>query len=58
MEKMFLIRLDFARSRDIGRVFQNPSQGVSPKMTILENLSLADNKGKKYPLSLGINKRG
>jgi putative ABC transport system ATP-binding protein len=48
---------EFARSRDIGRVFQNPSQGVSPKMTILENLSLADNKGKKYGLSLGINKK-
>ena len=26
-------------------------------MTILENLSLADNKGKKYGLSLGINKK-
>ena len=50
-------KAEFARSRDIGRVFQNPSQGVSPKMTILENLSLADNKGKKYGLSLGINKK-
>ena len=50
-------KAEFARSQDIGRVFQNPSQGVSPKMTILENLSLADNKGKKYGLSLGINKK-
>jgi len=50
-------KAEFSRSKDIGRVFQNPSQGVSPKMTILENLSLADNKGKKYGLSLGINKK-
>ena len=50
-------KAEFARAKDIGRVFQNPSQGVSPKMTILENLSLADNKGKKYGLSLGINKK-
>ena len=50
-------KAEFARSRSIGRVFQNPSQGVSPKMTILENLSLADNKGKKYGLSLALIKR-
>lgn len=48
---------EFYRCREIGRVYQNPSFGVAPKMTILENLSLADNKGKKYGLSLGINKK-
>ena len=48
---------EYLRAKEIGRVFQNPSVGVSPKMTILENLSLADNKGKKYGLSLGINKK-
>lgn len=48
---------EFYRSKEIGRVYQNPSYGVAPKMTILENLSLADNKGKKYGLSLGINKK-
>ncbi|MBE6050678.1 MAG: ATP-binding cassette domain-containing protein [Clostridium sp.] len=48
---------EYIRAKEIGRVFQNPSVGVSPKMTILENLSLADNKGKKYGLSLGINKK-
>ena len=48
---------EFYRCREIGRVYQNPSFGVDPKMTILENLSLADNKGKKYGLSLGINKK-
>lgn len=48
---------EFVRSKEIGRVFQNPSFGVSPKMTILENLSLADNKGKRYGLSFGVNKK-
>lgn len=48
---------EYKRSKFIGRVFQNPSLGVSPNMTILENLSLADNKGKRYGLTLGINKK-
>lgn len=48
---------EYLRAKDIGRVFQNPSVGVSPKMTILENLSLADNKGKRFGLTLGINKK-
>lgn len=47
---------EFKRSKFIGRVFQNPSLGVAPNMTILENLSLADNKGKRFGLSLGINR--
>ena len=48
---------EFKRAKQIGRVYQNPSLGVSPNMTILENLSLADNKGKRYGLSSGINKK-
>ena len=48
---------EFKRAKQIGRVYQNPSLGVSPNMTILENLSLADNKGKRYGLSFGINKK-
>ena len=47
---------EYVRNRRIGRVYQNPSLGTCPEMTILENLSLADNKGKKFGLSLGINK--
>ena len=38
---------EYKRSKIIGRVFQDPSLGVAPNMTILENLSLADNKGKR-----------
>lgn len=48
---------EYIRAKEIGRVYQNPSVGVSPNMTILENLALADNKGKIYGLSFGINKK-
>lgn len=47
---------EYVRNRRIGRVYQNPSLGTCPEMTILENLSLADNKVKKFGLSFGINK--
>lgn len=45
------------KSRFISRVFQDPTKGTSPSMTILENLSLADNKGSRFDLSLGVNKK-
>ena len=47
---------EYQRSAVIGRVYQNPAMGTCPSMTILENMSLADNKGKKYGLSRGTNK--
>ena len=47
---------DFIRHRRIGRVFQDPSKGTCPSMNILENMSLADNKGKGYGLTKGVNK--
>lgn len=47
----------FRRAEVIGRVFQDPQLGTCPELTILENLSLADNKGKKYNLSRGINRK-
>ncbi|MDD3393085.1 MAG: ATP-binding cassette domain-containing protein [Anaerotignum sp.] len=47
---------DFQRYRSIGRVYQNPSMGTCPNLTMLENMSLADNKGKPFGLSFGINK--
>ena len=37
---------EFKRNQKIGRVYQNPAMGTCPTMTILENMSLADNKGK------------
>ncbi|MFI3214377.1 MAG: ATP-binding cassette domain-containing protein [Eubacteriales bacterium] len=47
---------EYIRNKKIGRVYQNPSVGTCPSMTILENMSLADHKGKVYGLSLGVNK--
>ncbi len=41
----------------IGRVYQNPAMGTCPNMTILENMSLADNKGKFFGLTGGVNKK-
>lgn len=40
----------------IGRVYQNPSMGVSPSLTILENMSLADKKGESFSLRRLIKK--
>lgn len=45
------------RSKFIGRVFQDPSKGTCPELTILENMALADNKGSSYGLSRGVNKK-
>lgn len=47
---------DFIRTRKIGRVYQDPAKGTCPSMTILENLSIADNKGKPYNLKRGLKK--
>ena len=46
---------EYKHYRMIGRVYQNPAAGTCPDMTILENMSLADNKGKRYGLSFGVN---
>ena len=48
---------EYRRQRRIGRVYQNPAMGTCPIMTILENMSLADNKGKPFNLRLGTNKQ-
>lgn len=47
---------DFYRHRTIGRVYQDPAKGTCPSMTILENMAMADNKGKSYNLGRGVNK--
>jgi len=44
------------RSKYIGRVYQDPSMGVSPSLTILENMSLADKKGERFSLKRLIRK--
>lgn len=45
------------RLKMIGRVYQNPALGTCPNMTILENMSLADNKGKMFHLGRGTDKK-
>ncbi len=48
---------EYRRYRHIGRVYQSPAMGACPDMTILENLSLADNKCRPYNLTFGISKK-
>lgn len=48
---------EYKRQRRIGRVYQNPAMGTCPSMTILENMSLADNKGKSFNLRPGTNRQ-
>ena len=47
---------DFRRYLTMGRVYQNPSLGTCPSLTMLENLSLADHKGRHFGLTRGVNK--
>ena len=48
---------EYRRQRRIGRVYQNPAMGTCPSMTILENMSLADNKGRPFNLRRGTDKK-
>ncbi len=46
---------NYKRAQNMARVFQNPANGTCPTMTIFQNLSIADNKGKMYNLTKGLN---
>ena len=48
---------EYKRYRHIGRVFQNPALGTCPSMTILENMSIADNKAGSFNLRRGTDKK-
>lgn len=48
---------EHVRARKLGRVFQNPALGTSPKMTILENLSVAANKGGAYLFGFAVDRK-
>lgn len=48
---------EYRRYKKVGRVYQNTALGSCPDMTILENMSLAENKGKPFGLTLGVNKK-
>lgn len=55
--KSILKLKDYQRYASMGRVYQNPSAGTCPNLTMLENLSLADNKGKPFHLGRGVDRR-
>ena len=48
---------DFKRASLIGRVFQDPMMGTAPDMQIIENLALAEIRGKRRTLKWGVTKR-
>ena len=50
-------RKDYQRYVQMGRVYQNPSAGTCPNLTMLENLALADNKGKAFTLGRAVDRR-
>ncbi len=47
---------EYKRMQRMGRVYQNPAMGTCPNMTILENMAMADNKGKPFNLGFTIRK--
>lgn len=48
---------EYKRAKRIGRVLQDPKMGTCAELTILENLSLADNKNKRYGLARAVNRQ-
>ena len=48
---------EYKRARFIGRVFQDPKVGTCAGLTVLENMALAENKGKPFGLGFAINKK-
>lgn len=46
------------RARYIGRVFQDPLQGTAASMTVEENLSMAECRGRRRSLARGVTKGG
>lgn len=47
---------EYRRSKDIGRLFQNPSQGTAPNLSIEENLALAYRRNSP-PFSFAVRKK-
>ncbi|CCQ95435.1 ABC transporter, ATP-binding protein [[Clostridium] ultunense Esp] len=47
---------EYEKCKNISRIFQDPSMGTNPSMTIYENLAMAKNKGKKFGLTFLMDK--
>ncbi len=48
---------EYKRAKRIGRVFQDPKSGTCADLTIIENMALADNKGKAFGFSSAVSKK-
>src|SRR4030067_1215769 len=48
---------EYRRAKYLGRIFQNPLMGTASSMTIEENLSIAELRGRSRGLSWGVTKR-
>ncbi len=48
---------EYKRAGKFGRVFQDPHAGTCSGLTILENMALADNKGRMFGLGRAIGKK-
>lgn len=44
------------RAKFISKVYQNPTFGTAPSMTIKENMAMAENKGNSFGLRMGLKK--
>jgi len=49
--------LEYLRAKYLGRIFQNPLMGTASSMTIEENLSMAELRGRSRGLSWGVKKK-
>src|SRR4051794_29392393 len=47
---------EFNRASLIGRVFQDPFKGTCPSMTVAENLRMAELRGKRRGLRIGLSR--
>lgn len=45
---------EYRRAQRFARVYQDPLKGTAPSLTILENMSMADHKGKSFGLQAGV----
>lgn len=50
------LRPEYARAELIGRVFQDPFKGTCPSMTVAENLRMAELRGMRRGLRIGLNR--
>ena len=48
---------DFHRAAYLGRVFQDPTAGTCPSLTIMENMALAEEKGGSFGLQWAVSKK-